>query len=121
MWMTARFRERLFRGKALPHSARSRVNSFRRVILDASARRFQAHKIYLKASAATRWVQARVQILRGEKPNGRHQGALRTIDQRLREVRYRNYGSRYRPTRPRGEAKYRSPYGSDLRGVVLYF
>jgi len=57
-----------------------------RIILDAATRRFQAHKIYLRASAAMRWVQMRQQILGGEKPNGRHVNALRTIDQRLREV-----------------------------------
>lgn len=57
-----------------------------RIILDASTRRFQAHKIYLRAAAATRWAQMRQQILRGEKPNSRHVNALRAIDQRLRDV-----------------------------------
>jgi hypothetical protein len=57
-----------------------------RIILDASTRRFQAHKIYLRAAAATRWAQMRQQVLRGEKPNGRHANALRAIDQRLRDV-----------------------------------
>lgn len=57
-----------------------------RIILDASTRRFQAHKIYLRAAAATRWAQMRQQILRDEKPNGRHANALRAIDQRLRDV-----------------------------------
>lgn len=33
-----------------------------------------------------RWVQMRNQVLRGEKPNGRHVEALRRIDQHLREV-----------------------------------
>jgi hypothetical protein len=33
-----------------------------------------------------RWVQLRGQLLRGEKPNGRHGEGLRRIDQRLREV-----------------------------------
>jgi hypothetical protein len=57
-----------------------------RIILDASTRRFQAHKIYLRAAAAARWAQMRQQILRGEKPNGRHANALRAADQRLRDV-----------------------------------
>jgi len=57
-----------------------------RIILDASTRRFQAHKIYLRAAAATRWAQMRQQILRGEKPSSRHANALRAIDQRLRDV-----------------------------------
>lgn len=35
----------------------------------------------------------RNQVLRGEKPNGRHANALRTVDQRLREVR-QNFFSR---------------------------
>jgi len=57
-----------------------------RIILDAATRRFQAHKIYLRAAAATRWAQMRQQVLRGEKPNGRHANALRAIDARLREA-----------------------------------
>ena len=59
-----------------------------RIILDASTRRFQTHKIYLRAAAATRWAQMRAQVLRGEKPNGRHTNALRAIDARLREVSF---------------------------------
>ncbi|KIW74910.1 hypothetical protein Z517_11681 [Fonsecaea pedrosoi CBS 271.37] len=59
--------------------------SLQRIILDASTRRFQAHKIYLRGSAATRWVQLRTQLLRGEKPGSKHANGLRTIDQRLRQ------------------------------------
>ncbi|OAL31593.1 hypothetical protein AYO22_01185 [Fonsecaea multimorphosa] len=59
--------------------------SLQRIILDASTRRFQAHKIYLRGSAAMRWVQARTQLLRGEKPGARHANGLRSIDQRLRQ------------------------------------
>lgn len=59
-----------------------------RIILDASTRRFQAHKIYLRAAAATRWAQMRQQVLRGEQANGRHANALRAIDARLRDVSY---------------------------------
>lgn len=57
-----------------------------RIILDASTRRLEAHKIYLRAAAATRWAQMRQQVLRGEKPSSRHANALRAIDQRLRDV-----------------------------------
>ncbi|EXJ89716.1 hypothetical protein A1O3_02783 [Capronia epimyces CBS 606.96] len=59
--------------------------TLQRIILDASTRRLQAHKIYLRASAAMRWVQMRAQLLRGEKPSQRHVNGLRAIDQRLRE------------------------------------
>ncbi|KIW87419.1 uncharacterized protein Z519_12055 [Cladophialophora bantiana CBS 173.52] len=59
--------------------------SLQRIILDASTRRFQAHKIYLRGSAAMRWVQLRAQLLRGEKPSPRHANSLRAIDQRLRQ------------------------------------
>ncbi|KAK6365001.1 uncharacterized protein PV06_04449 [Exophiala oligosperma] len=59
--------------------------TMQRIILDACTRRFQAHKIYLRASAAMRWVQMRIQLLRGEKPGPRHVNSLRAIDQRLRQ------------------------------------
>jgi hypothetical protein len=61
-------------------------NTVCRIILDAGTRRLQAHKIYLRASAAMRWVQMRAQLLRGEKPGPRHVDGLRAIDRRLREV-----------------------------------
>ncbi|ERF73437.1 hypothetical protein EPUS_04060 [Endocarpon pusillum Z07020] len=57
--------------------------SLQRIILDASTRRFQAHKTYLRAAAATRWVQSRWQVLRGEPPSSKHASALRMVDQRL--------------------------------------
>jgi hypothetical protein len=57
-----------------------------RIILDASTRRFQAHKIYLRAAAAIRWVQLREQVLRGELPAQKHANALMAVDQRLRDV-----------------------------------
>ncbi|EXJ59854.1 hypothetical protein A1O7_04001 [Cladophialophora yegresii CBS 114405] len=59
--------------------------TLQRIILDASTRRFQAHKTYLRASAAMRWVQMRAQVLRGEKPAAKHANALRAVDQRLRQ------------------------------------
>lgn len=55
-----------------------------RIILDASTRRFQAHKIYLRAAAAMRWVQLREQAL-GISPDKR-EAALSAIDARLRRV-----------------------------------
>jgi hypothetical protein len=56
-------------------------------MLDASARRFQAHKIYLKAAAARRWVMSRTQALQGRKPNGRHTEGLNAANEALRSVR----------------------------------
>ncbi|PYH40439.1 uncharacterized protein BP01DRAFT_387358 [Aspergillus saccharolyticus JOP 1030-1] len=49
----------------------------RRVILDASARRFQAHRIYLKVAAARRWVLNRQNILRGQRPGPQHAAQLK--------------------------------------------
>ncbi|OJK05165.1 hypothetical protein ASPACDRAFT_110438 [Aspergillus aculeatus ATCC 16872] len=49
----------------------------RRVILDASARRFQAHRIYLKVAAARRWVINRQNILRGQRPGPQHAAQLK--------------------------------------------
>jgi len=57
-----------------------------RIILDASTRRFQTHKIYLRAAAAMRWVGHRAQILQGQKANGRHANALHALDEHLRNV-----------------------------------
>ena len=57
-----------------------------RIILDASTRRFQAHKIYLRAAAATRWVQLRTELFRREKIAPRIAIAMRVIDQRLQDV-----------------------------------
>ncbi|ETN45437.1 uncharacterized protein HMPREF1541_09268 [Cyphellophora europaea CBS 101466] len=59
--------------------------TLQRIILDSSTRRFQAHKIYLRAAAGMRWVQVRGQVLKGDKPNGRHANALRRADEQLRE------------------------------------
>ncbi len=58
-----------------------------RIILDASARRFQAHKLYLKAAAARRWVMRRTQVLQGQKPNARHTEGLSAANEALRSVR----------------------------------
>ena len=57
-----------------------------RVITDASARRFQAQKIFLRAAAAIKWVQLRQSILQGGKPQTSHLQALRQADTALRNV-----------------------------------
>ncbi|KAJ5494127.1 hypothetical protein N7463_010214 [Penicillium fimorum] len=49
-----------------------------RVILDGSARRFQAHKIYLRAAAAKRWAMTRSSILRGSQATPQHVAALKS-------------------------------------------
>ena len=57
-----------------------------RIILDASARRFQAHKIYLRIAAARRWSMNRAQVLQGQKPAQRHHAALANADRTLHNV-----------------------------------
>ena len=57
------------------------------VMLDASARRFQAQKIYLRAVAAVRWVNSRNTILQGQRPHAGNAAALRQADTNLRAVR----------------------------------
>ncbi|KAL9135544.1 MAG: hypothetical protein Q9175_003252 [Cornicularia normoerica] len=62
------------------------ANQARRVIIDASARRFEAQKIFLRAAAAVQWVQRRQSILQGRKPQNGHLQALRQADSTLRNV-----------------------------------
>lgn len=57
-----------------------------RVILDGSARRFQAHRIYLRIAAARRWVLHRTNILHGQRPTAQHSVQLRTIDGTFQQV-----------------------------------
>lgn len=59
----------------------------KRVIIDASARRFMTQKIFLRAAAAIKWVQRRQSILQGRKPQSGHLQALRQADTALRNVR----------------------------------
>lgn len=59
-----------------------------RVILDGSARRFQAHRIYLRAAAAKRWAMHRANILRGQRPGAQHASQLKAISNTFRQVRY---------------------------------
>ncbi|MCJ1481431.1 hypothetical protein MMC06_001589 [Schaereria dolodes] len=55
-----------------------------RVLLDASARRFQCQKILFRATAAVRWANARNAILQGQKPHAGHTMALQQIQGTLR-------------------------------------
>ena len=57
-----------------------------RVLLDASTRRFQAQKIYLRASAAHRWSQYRAALLQGGTLSEEHAIALQATDETLRAV-----------------------------------
>lgn len=57
-----------------------------RVILDASVRRLKAQGIYLRASAALRWVSSRNAVLGGQQPQPVHQRALQQILNALRAV-----------------------------------
>jgi hypothetical protein len=56
-----------------------------RVILDASTRRFQAHKIYLRAAAARRWAIHRQNILRGQRPGPQHASQLKAVNDAFRQ------------------------------------
>lgn len=57
-----------------------------RILLDASARRFQAKKIYMRMVAAARWANMRSGILQGQKRCAGYTAALRQADQALHEV-----------------------------------
>lgn len=54
-----------------------------RVIIDSSARRFQAHKIYLRVAAVQRWITARSNILHGQPPSPALQPALKNAQATL--------------------------------------
>lgn len=56
-----------------------------RVIVDSSARRFQAHKIYLRAASAHRWVISRANILRSQRGSPNLRTSLKGIDTTLRQ------------------------------------
>ncbi|KAI9699694.1 MAG: hypothetical protein M1836_002728 [Candelina mexicana] len=51
-----------------------------RILLDASSRRFQVQKTYLRAVAALRWVNSRNAILAGQRPQAHHVPSLQAID-----------------------------------------
>ncbi|KAI9715505.1 MAG: hypothetical protein M1828_000812 [Chrysothrix sp. TS-e1954] len=54
------------------------------IIHDASTRRFIAHRIYLQATAAMRWINTRESILQGEQPTSAHSRALEDNDETMR-------------------------------------
>lgn len=58
-----------------------------RCYLDAFARRHEARKIYLRQTAAQRWIQWRDQVLMGGQPHSGVNSQLRSLDQQLRSVR----------------------------------
>ncbi|MCJ1450771.1 hypothetical protein MMC28_001105 [Mycoblastus sanguinarius] len=55
-----------------------------RVIVDGSARRFQAQKIHLRATAAVKWINRRNAILQGRKPQNGNIALLQQADNDLR-------------------------------------
>lgn len=59
-----------------------------RCYLDAFARRHEARKIYLRQTAAQRWIQWRDQVLMGGQPHSGVNSQLRSLDQQLRSVRF---------------------------------
>ncbi|KAI9813228.1 MAG: hypothetical protein M1827_004170 [Pycnora praestabilis] len=70
--------------QSAPSNGEQEKTQLRRVLLDASARRFQAQKIYLRAAAAVRWANSRNAILQGLKPHVGHVPALQATDNSLR-------------------------------------
>lgn len=60
--------------------------SSKRIMIDASVRRFLAQRIYLRATAATRWASSRAAILQGHKAHAGHALALQQVDNQLRAV-----------------------------------
>jgi hypothetical protein len=62
------------------------LTSESRIITDAAVRRFQCQRAYLRAHAGLRWMNTRNSILRGQKPNASHLGALQQADATLRNV-----------------------------------
>ncbi|MCJ1351665.1 MAG: hypothetical protein MMC33_001649 [Icmadophila ericetorum] len=65
-------------------SGENEKRQLQRVLLDATARRFRAQKIYLQTNAAIRWVNSRNAILQGQKPHAGHMLALQQVDAALR-------------------------------------
>ncbi|KAK5168124.1 uncharacterized protein LTR77_006692 [Saxophila tyrrhenica] len=59
-------------------------SQLRRIIIDASLRRFKVQRIYLRITAALRWINSRSTILQGNKPCARHVPALQQIGSALR-------------------------------------
>ncbi|KAJ5174402.1 uncharacterized protein N7482_000279 [Penicillium canariense] len=66
-------------------NAETEKAELQRVIIDSSTRRFQAHKIYLRAAAARRWAMTRTNILRGQRPTPAHAAALKGVHATLQQ------------------------------------
>ncbi|KAI0179235.1 hypothetical protein GGR52DRAFT_297493 [Hypoxylon sp. FL1284] len=56
----------------------------RQILLDSYSRRHEARKIYLRQSAAQRWVEYREAVLQGQRPNSTNRQQLRDCDAQLR-------------------------------------
>jgi hypothetical protein len=65
---------------------KQQLTSEHSIITDAAVRRFQCQRAYLRANAGLRWMNSRNSILRGQKPNANHLGALQQADATLRNV-----------------------------------
>lgn len=63
-----------------------KLTSGHSIITDAAVRRFQCQRAYLRAHSGLRWMNSRHSILRGQKPNASHLGALQQADATLRNV-----------------------------------
>ncbi|KAL8783094.1 MAG: hypothetical protein Q9213_004851 [Squamulea squamosa] len=66
------------------HFPNASLSSHARIILDASARRFQSKKIYLRAVAAVRWSNARNSILQSGRPLQQQTVSLQQVNTNLR-------------------------------------
>jgi hypothetical protein len=56
------------------------------VIVDASIRRFQCQRCYLRAVAALRWINGRNAVLQGQRPHTGNAAQLQAVDTALRTV-----------------------------------
>ena len=62
------------------------ANALLRVLMDASIRRFRTQKIFMRTTAAMRWINSRNGILKGQQPGIVHTSALHQISALLRSV-----------------------------------
>lgn len=69
-----------------PGNEESEKAQLQRIILDGSARRFQAHKIYLRIAAAKRWAMNRSIILCGQRPTDQHSAQLKAVSNTFQQV-----------------------------------
>jgi hypothetical protein len=117
----------------IPSHAQRRLNQLiccflpnNRIILDASARRFQAHKIYLRAAATKRWAMNREKVLQGRKPSSVSPADLKAIDDSLRDVcqpslveTRRIIGKKRRPRQKKGEKNVENNKPHTVREILL--